>query len=137
MRSIHSILYTSCSGKISYVEQYISEFSDLLPDYILFANSGSSNRINKSEEIRDESGLGSGAGITPESQPSFADRRSLAASENDASSFTEDDGATGPGSDRTGDKMPGEEGITSLTDGIARFIDDAEEDDSKKRRRKK
>lgn len=38
-------------------------------------------------------------------------------------------GATGPGSDRKGDKMPGEDGITSLTDGIADFIDKKQDKD--------
>lgn len=133
MRSLPLNLSLTCLDNISIASQNISEFDCCLPAYILFANSGNAGKAKKSEVIRDESGLGSGAGITPDDQSSLAKMEN----DNSASSLTEDDGATGPGSDRSGDKIPGEDGITSLTDGIAKFIDDAEENHSKDRKPKK
>jgi hypothetical protein len=100
--------------------------------FICFADGGSPNKANKGEEIRDESGLGSGAGVTPGDQAAFNSRQSSSESETARAETADDAGATGPGSDREGDKMPGEDGITSVTDGIAKFIDDAEADNDSK-----
>ncbi len=79
------------------------------------ANAGGSGKRKQTEEIWDESGLGSGAGATSED-----------------TSINDMDGSTGPGSDRKGDKMPGEDGITSVTDSIANAIDRAQDDDDDK-----
>ncbi|QHT70602.1 hypothetical protein GXP67_30085 [Rhodocytophaga rosea] len=134
MQSLSSYVFATMSGKISFITQNMSQlngsFLALHDSDILFANGSSPKNTNESKEIRDESGLGSGAGITPEDQARF--NRQSARPDNN--SLSDDDGTTGPGSDHTGDKMPGEEGVTDVTDGIARFIDDLENDDSEKGR---
>lgn len=99
----------------------------------VFADSSSgkkANRLNTDDEIKDESILGSAPGVTLNDSPTASDQRVIS---DDARSAERDEsaGATGPGSDRKGDEMPGEKGITSLTDGIADFIDKAEDKNSK------
>jgi hypothetical protein len=77
-------------------------------------NAGGSGKRKQVEEIKDESGLGSGAGVTSDEPVANIDPSE----------------STGPGGNRKGDKMPGEDGITSITDSIADAIDRAQDDDS-------
>jgi hypothetical protein len=140
MCSIHPFLSSALYRKIAFIEQDTVELTGCLPTQfcndLLFANSGSNSKRIKTEEIRDESGLGSGAGVTPGDQSAFDDHPDRLENDADPSGGIDDSGSTGPGSDRRGDKMPGEDGVTDVTDGIARFIDNLE-DDSEKRRRNK
>ncbi len=103
-------------GKESELQDINSDFDSIFlrnSDKIFAAstNAGGPGKRKQTEEIRDESGLGSGAGVT-----------------SDDASINDMDGSTGPGSDRKGNKMPGEDGITSITDAIADAIDRAEDD---------
>ncbi len=111
-----SSLITRNGSHLQEVLTHLDAFWPAYSDDKLFSaptdagNAGNSSGRKQDEEIRDESGLGSGAGVTSDTDQ-------------------DPSGATGPGSDRKGDKIPGEDGITKITDAIAKAIDRAEEDD--------